>query len=444
MNPKPWSATSFRTQIVVSTVCLVAFAMVLLSLGVQIVLGGVVSRNVDTVLRNRADAVISAIEPSPGILGMELQPSTLEPGVIVYAATGRAVAGNVSPVLKDDADELRRTTRPRTVNVAENYRLYATPFSLPGAQASSGVIVVSERLEPYEQTETYALLASVVLGVIVTAAAGFGVHWTTHRALAPVAVMAARAADWSEHDLARRFELGEPTNEITALGYTLDQLLERVSMAIRAEQRLTAELAHELRTPLTSIQGAADLALLRGGLSAASRQDLEQVASSARTMGNTISALLDLARGGAESQGNATSLLVDVLSEVTDQQPGHLVDVELAGNDRVRLAAPLDLDARALQPIVENAERHARSTVRISCRVDASHVDIYVDDDGPGLEQPATEALFVPGTTGREQGTGLGLGIARRTARSLGGNVTIADRPAGDGGARFVIRLPRV
>ena len=76
--------------------------------------------------------------------------------------------------------------------------------------------------------------------------------------------MAERAADWSEHDLTHRFDLGPPTNELAALGETLDHLLDRVASAILSEQRLTAELAHELRTPLTSIQGSADLALLRG------------------------------------------------------------------------------------------------------------------------------------------------------------------------------------
>ena len=76
--------------------------------------------------------------------------------------------------------------------------------------------------------------------------------------------MAERAAEWSEHDLTHRFDLGPPTNELAALGETLDHLLDRVASAIRSEQRLTAELAHELRTPLTSIQGSADLALLHG------------------------------------------------------------------------------------------------------------------------------------------------------------------------------------
>ena len=88
--------------------------------------------------------------------------------------------------------------------------------------------------------------------------------------------MAQRAAEWSEHDLSHRFAMGPPTDELAALGGTLDQLLDRVASAIRAEQRLTAELAHELRTPLTNIQGSAGLALMRGVEDAEDREDFEE------------------------------------------------------------------------------------------------------------------------------------------------------------------------
>ena len=111
--------------------------------------------------------------------------------------------------------------------------------------------------------------------------------------------MAETATEWSEHDLARRFGLGPPDNEITALAATLDQLLDKVSSAIRSEQRLTSELAHELRTPLTTIQGMADLVLLRDVLPAAATRDIDEISTASQRMAATITALLDLARNEA-------------------------------------------------------------------------------------------------------------------------------------------------
>src|SRR5205085_589409 len=91
------------------------------------------------------------------------------------------------------------------------------------------------------------------------------------RALAPVAEMARTATAWSENRLDRRFGLGPARDEITGLGAVLDSLLERVGAAIRAEQRLTAELAHELRTPLTVIRGEAQLGRTTAGIRARER-----------------------------------------------------------------------------------------------------------------------------------------------------------------------------
>ncbi len=155
---------------------------------------------------------------------------------------------------------------------------------------------MSQETGPYERSELYAFLAAVVLGVLVVGATAVMAWRVTAQALKPVAVMAERATEWSEHDLAHRFALGPPTNELAALGETLDHLLDRVASVIRSEQRLTSELAHELRTPLTAIQGSADLALLRGVDDPAVREDLDQIAASAREMGSVIATLLDLAR----------------------------------------------------------------------------------------------------------------------------------------------------
>jgi hypothetical protein len=94
----------------------------------------------------------------------------------------------------------------------------------------------------------------------------------------------------------------------------------------------------------------------------------------------------------------------------------------------------------------EEAERlalgFARSRVRIGSRASgAGMVEVLVDDDGPGVEVDQANAIFEPGrTSAGGLGVGLGLAIARRIARSVGGDVSITP----DGAlTRFVILLPR-
>jgi signal transduction histidine kinase len=299
-------------------------------------------------------------------------------------------------------------------------------------------VVVSESSEPYERTELDELIAMIVLGTLIVAIAG-GIAWrVTRQALEPVEQMAERAADWSEHDLSHRFELGPPDNELSKLGETLDHLLDRVAAAIRAEQRLTAELAHELRTPLTTIQGAADLALLRGVADAHAREDLEAISAAARRMDTVISTLLDLARErGAGAK--ASTPLAAVVEAVRPLVPDRLKLVDEASAVTVPVAAPAPLVAQAVAPIVENAVRYASTTVRFQARVTPDQVHLIVSDDGPGLAAAVQGKVFEPGTSG-SNGTGLGLGISRRVARSLGGEVEVAE---GTEGAMFLIRLPR-
>ena len=67
---------------------------------------------------------------------------------------------------------------------------------------------------------------------------------------------------------------------------------------------------------------------------------------------------------------------------------------------------------------------------------------LLVDDDGPGPGDDEGDSIFEPGTSSPgSSGAGLGLAIARRIARSVGGDVSLAPRTTGR--TRFTIRLPR-
>ena len=163
-------------------------------------------------------------------------------------------------------------------------------------------------------------------------------------------------------------------------------------------------------------------------------------------MADTITTLLDLARDPA-SGAHAACTVADLVTGVAPLvPPGTALDDRTAGQHALWVAAPPDLAVRALAPLVENAVRHARSRVRLSVRAVAGSVDVRVADDGPGVDDDVRARLFAPGVTGAGGGTGLGLGIARRVARSLGGEVLLDDAldPAESTGAVFVLRLPRL
>lgn len=81
-------------------------------------------------------------------------------------------------------------------------------------------------------------------------------------------------------------------------------------------------------------------------------------------------------------------------------------------------------------------------SVRIVGRRSGSgrHVQIDVEDDGPGIPPERRRDIFVPFFTTRAKGTGLGLALVQRTLVDLGGSVEVGEGPRG--GASFRIRLP--
>lgn len=102
--------------------------------------------------------------------------------------------------------------------------------------------------------------------------------------------------------------------------------------------------------------------------------------------------------------------------------------------------------ARIIGNLLDNAERHAESSVAVSVRTERGSVVVAVSDDGPGVPEPERERIFerfvrLDDARSRDEGgAGLGLAIARDVARRHQGTLTVSRSP--EGGARFELRLP--
>ena len=305
--------------------------------------------------------------------------------------------------------------------------------------------MVSESLEPYESNRTEILIGLIALGLVVTAGATAIAAWTMSRTLAPVEAMAGLAEDWSARELDARFDDRGSENEIAHLGRTLNVLLDRVAGALRGEQRLTSELAHELRTPLSGIRGEAELALMSSA-EPGTRERLDRVVSLVDQMSTTISTLLAIARG-EETQVSTRTSVEDIISATlaSARSDGKEIEIDSADDAVIglRVNATTEGAARALSPLIENAVQHAADHVTLSVKGSRRTVDITVSDDGPGLPQDGTdpESLFAAGArAANSSGAGLGLALARRVARTLGGDVTVTSlrEPTS-----FTLTLPR-
>jgi signal transduction histidine kinase len=236
---------------------------------------------------------------------------------------------------------------------------------------------------------------------------------------------------------------------LTQLAATLDGLLDRLAASLRREQRFSAELSHELRTPLANVMAEAQFALRHAAGSEEYRAGFAQILQSATQMSRTLETLMAAARaelnpGRTTSDATAAARAAAEACARVAAERG--VDITIDGPP-TRVAVDAELVERVLAPLLENACRYGRSTVRVSVATAGNQVVCAVDDDGPGVAPEDRELIFEPGRrgsaaggrNGNADGAGLGLALARRLARAGDGEVELDEH--GSGG-RFIVRLP--
>jgi signal transduction histidine kinase len=123
---------------------------------------------------------------------------------------------------------------------------------------------------------------------------------------------------------------------------------------------------------------------------------------------------------------------------------GSLEVVVEATDPGLEAGVPPALLERIVSPLLDNALRYAHSRVSVVAARQPDGVTIDVTDDGPGVPPQFAGQLFQPGRRADPAdghgGAGLGLPLARRLARSVGGEVSYG--PGHAPGARFVVSLP--
>ncbi|HEY7934213.1 MAG TPA: HAMP domain-containing sensor histidine kinase [Solirubrobacteraceae bacterium] len=436
---------SLRGRVTLATTLVLAVGLALLTLALNLLLSHQLHKDLSSVLRERADAQLAGITLQRGQVVAREAPNdeTLDEQAWIYQGARDVHRSAGQPSVQRAADTLAASRSTAEVSAAGTVRLRAEPIFTDNHARRVGTVVVGASLVPYKQTEHLVLTATILLDCFLLVAGVLLARHAVGKALQPVAEMTQRAADWSEHNLDRRFDLGPPRDELTLLSATLDGLLARIASSLRHEQRFSAEMAHELRTPLSGVRGEVELAL-RGELPGEVRSAFEQILRGTERMQTVIDTLLKAAHGtarnapGSASAQQAVARAIDAVQSGGTRAGVQLGLTSVTGDFRVGVEQ--DIVAQALQPLLDNAMRHARESVSVSVSRERGEIRFAVEDDGAGPGKVDANILFEPGesTVGS---AGLGLALARRLARSCGGEVTV-DLSAT--GGRFILLLPAV
>ncbi len=220
--------------------------------------------------------------------------------------------------------------------------------------------------------------------------------------------------------------------------------LRPVAQARRSQREFVADAAHELRSPLASIRTQLEVARHLGEGGSLPDDLLPEVDRLSRL----VEDLLTLARSDAGQDAQPEPVdLAGMLSDLVARRltPRVPITVDCAPGITAS-AVPQDL-RRALDNLLDNALRHARTGVELRAVPATNWVEISVTDDGAGIPMAERERVFERFTRLDEArdrdrgGTGLGLPIARELVLRNGGEVHLVD-PAQGPGVAVVVRLP--
>ncbi len=430
-----------RLTLSVAIVALLTIAM--LTLGFNVLLRNSLHGDADRVLKARAAAAVETVRVEHGQVSAPAAPDESAPdaGVWVYGNGGRLIEGPpASTAANALATQLSHGPGSSTLeSTSEDIKLLSTPV-MTTAGAPAGTVIASLSVEPYEQSANHALVGSIAFAAIFFLLV-VGVTWiVVGRALRPVARMTSEAADWSEHDLDHRFNLGPPHDELTHLAATFDSMLAQLAAALRRERRLTAEISHELRTPLSAVSAEAELALRRPRADEEYRQAIAQIKKRADELEEIIDALLTSARGEGQAQTDSTEAAAIAARAI--ESGGGGVEVR-APDGPARVQAGIAAGSQVLSPLLENARRYGTPPIQLTIARENGDIIFTLEDCGIGIAREDLEHAFEPGWRGNrgraDGGAGLGLALSRRMARALGGDVIAVES---DSGAVLQARLP--
>jgi two-component system, OmpR family, sensor kinase len=308
-------------------------------------------------------------------------------------------------------DRVAGTGTPETDDVTAGCRSFQVYTQRRGPETVQAVLDLTANKR--EQTRLLtAMLASGALGLVLAAAAGV---WFGRQAVRPV------------------------------------------TAALALQRRFVSDASHELRTPLTLLSTRAQIHRRHLANGAEARVLTEEAEGVVTDAGHLADILEDLLLAADARPGNLTEavdlveLVDDTVAAAVSEAAERSVTITVRHDEQMVVRGTRGGLRRAVTSLLDNAVRHAHSTVDVTVGRAGQDVVIEVSDDGPGVDPAILPHLFARFATqagdgvhlperGQRRRYGIGLALVSEIATRHGGRVSSHDRPGG--GAVLRLTLP--
>ncbi|EQA37076.1 GHKL domain protein [Leptospira inadai serovar Lyme str. 10] len=265
------------------------------------------------------------------------------------------------------------------------------------------------------------------------------------QSLNPVSKLVGKVAEITATSLDSRIVVGKGKDEITELGLTFNEMLDRLEKSFKAQKEFISNISHELRTPLSAIVAELELSQNKRRTVEEYRKIIGLTLSDSKKLVRLISDLLDLAKTSYDPSAisfrrvRIDEVLLDARSELIAKNKHYNVDLvfsdDFEQSEALTISGNEYLIKLAFVNIMENGCKFSpdnRSQVFIKMGQENSLI-LEFKDCGIGIEKedlPRVFNFFFRGGNGKyAEGNGIGLSLTQNIVLLHKGSIDIQSKP---------------
>lgn len=326
-----------------------------------------------------------------------------------------------------------------------------------GGESADALIKVPGKDQVIRMGPIYAFKRYTPVGILIISLIGFmllgiGVYWVVNSFEKRLRMLEQATSRLSQGHLNARVGI-VGSDPVSRLGASFNQMADQIQRLISVQHEMVRAVSHELRTPVARIRFGVQIIEDTAGDDPFVAKQLAGMDSDIQELDELIDEILTYARleeGGPLLDFEAINIQELILQLVDEARPPEHVQVLFAGGPSFQHEVDVEYRYmhRAIQNLIGNACRYAKSQVSVSFTIDADTCRIDVSDDGPGIPEKEWIRVFTAfarlddSRTRSSGGYGLGLSIVRRIAYWHGGRAMVS-KDEQLGGAKFSFVWPR-